>query len=268
MAKTAIAIACHPDDIEFTMAGTLYLLKKAGYEIHYMNVANGSLGTNCYDYETIVSMRRAEAMAAAKILGAEFHESICDDVEVFYTKELYSQLVPVVREVKPEILLTHGPYDYMEDHINTGRLAVSAAFFRGMTNCKMSRPVPAIDTPIAVYHAGAHSRTDQLRRPLIPGMFVDVAEAMETKKEMLRCHKTQKEWLDVSQGMDAYLEDMAGGAEYYGRLSGRFKYAEGWVRHNHIGFCPADFNPLADALGDKCMINQKFEDSIKIENYL
>ena len=45
MAKTAMAIACHPDDIDFGMSGTLMMLKKAGYEIHYMDVANGSLGT-------------------------------------------------------------------------------------------------------------------------------------------------------------------------------------------------------------------------------
>ena len=46
--KSAIAIGAHPDDIEFMMAGTLLLLKKAGYEIHYMNVANGSCGSVQY----------------------------------------------------------------------------------------------------------------------------------------------------------------------------------------------------------------------------
>ena len=42
---TALAVAAHPDDIEFYMAGTLLLLKKAGCEIHYMTVANGSCGS-------------------------------------------------------------------------------------------------------------------------------------------------------------------------------------------------------------------------------
>ena len=42
MAKAAFAIACHPDDIEFGMAGTLIKLKEAGYEIHYMNIANAA----------------------------------------------------------------------------------------------------------------------------------------------------------------------------------------------------------------------------------
>jgi LmbE family N-acetylglucosaminyl deacetylase len=42
---SAIAIGAHPDDIEFYMAGTLLLLKEAGYAIHYLNVANGNSGS-------------------------------------------------------------------------------------------------------------------------------------------------------------------------------------------------------------------------------
>ena len=67
MSKIIMAVACHPDDIEFGMAGTLLMLQKAGYEIHYMNIANGSLGTEKYDYKTIVAMRREEAMNSCKL---------------------------------------------------------------------------------------------------------------------------------------------------------------------------------------------------------
>ena len=81
--KTAFAIACHPDDVDFMMAGTLIKLKEAGYEVHYMDIANGSLGTHQYTYEQIVRMRRQEAMDSAAAMGAIFHESICDDLEVF-----------------------------------------------------------------------------------------------------------------------------------------------------------------------------------------
>ncbi|MEO6036439.1 MAG: PIG-L family deacetylase, partial [Verrucomicrobiota bacterium] len=43
--KIAFAVAAHPDDIEFMMAGTLLLLKNAGYEIHYMNLSRGNCGS-------------------------------------------------------------------------------------------------------------------------------------------------------------------------------------------------------------------------------
>ena len=250
MAKTAIAIASHPDDIEFGMAGTLLMLKDAGYEVHYMNIANGSLGTNRYDYQTIVRMRREEAMNAAKLAGMHFHESICDDIEVFYTYELLAKLVPVVREVEPEIVLTHGPFDYMEDHINSGRLAVSAAFCRGMTNMKCAPTAKPTLQDVAVYHSMPHSMTDQIRRPVIPDFFVDVTSKMDMKRDMLACHKSQKEWLDISQGNDAYLIDMANKAIVFGEKSGVFPYAEAWIKHNPVGFCADDFNPLEDALKD------------------
>lgn len=264
MKKTAFAIACHPDDIEFMMAGTLIKLQNAGYEIHYMNVANGSLGTNQFDYKTIVAMRREEARNAAKVIGAVFHESLVDDLEVYYERATLERLVPVIREVAPEIILTHGPYDYMEDHVNTGRLAVSAAFCRGMTNFKCNPPHPAIDVNATVYHSMPHSLRDQLRRPVIPGIFVNIGSTVEQKKQMLSCHKSQKEWLDSSQGNNAYLIDMTGKGRYFGTMSKRYEFAEGWIRHNSVGFCSPDDNPLVAALGADAFVNAAFEKQIEL----
>ena len=48
MARTILAVGCHPDDIEFMMAGTLLLLRDRGCDIHYMNVANGNCGSVVY----------------------------------------------------------------------------------------------------------------------------------------------------------------------------------------------------------------------------
>jgi LmbE family N-acetylglucosaminyl deacetylase len=265
MTKRAFAVACHPDDIEFGMAGTLLQLQKAGYEIHYMNIANGSLGTNSHSYEEIVRIRREEARRAAGLIGAVWHESLCDDLEVFYSKELFAALVPVIREVNPEIILTHGPYDYMEDHVNAGRLAVSAAFCRGMTNCRTARPAPAVDGAVAVYHSMPHSLSDPLRRPVIPGIFVDIEPFIPVKRQMLACHRSQKEWLDVSQGIDAYLDDMETKGRHFGRLSQKYRFAEGWVRHNPIGFGPEEFNPLVEVLQPAAFVNPAFEAALRIE---
>ena len=49
MSPRAFAVAAHPDDIEFMMAGTLILLGRAGYELHYMTIANGSCGSERLD---------------------------------------------------------------------------------------------------------------------------------------------------------------------------------------------------------------------------
>src|SRR5213594_4281547 len=104
--EVAIAIGAHPDDIEFYMAGTLLMLKKAGYETHYLNLASGNCGSAEYNGPTTRSIRNTEARAAAKVLGAEFHSGITDDLEILYNLELLRALSAIIREVRPKVVLT------------------------------------------------------------------------------------------------------------------------------------------------------------------
>ena len=130
----AIAIGAHPDDIEFLMAGTLCLLRQAGHETHYLNLANGSCGGALHSAARLRAIRRREGQAAARILGATFHPSLVDDLDVYYDRPTLRKLAAIIREVSPRIVLAPSPQDYMEDHTNTCRLAVTAAFVCGMRN--------------------------------------------------------------------------------------------------------------------------------------
>jgi LmbE family N-acetylglucosaminyl deacetylase len=249
--KSTFAIAAHPDDIEFFMSGTLMLLKEAGYEIHYMNVANGCCGTTQYDRETIARMRREEATNAAASIGATFHESICNDLEVFYDKPTLAKVASVMREVAPEIVLTHSPSDYMEDHMNVCRLAVTAAFARGMPNFAVDPPRDDVTGNVTVYHAQPYSHRDPMRQLVIPDLYVDVSDVVARKVEILACHQSQKVWLDESQGHDSYLQTLRDLDRELGQMSGRFEFTEGWRRHLHLGFCRPDDDPLRYALGER-----------------
>jgi N-acetylglucosamine malate deacetylase 1 len=252
--KTAFAIAEHPDDIEFLMAGTLIHLGAAGYELHYLNVANGCCGTTQYDAPTIAAMRRDEARRAAASIGAVFHESLCNDLEIFYDRSTLLRLASIIREVAPQIVLTHSPADYMEDHTNTCRLAVTAAFSRCMPNFPVEPPRAAIDAPVTVYHAQPYSHRDPLGCLVTPKVFVDISDVLEKKIEMLSCHVSQKTWLDESQGLDSYLETLRGLDAELGRMSGRYAHAEGWRRHLHLGFCGPQDDPLVTALADRVFV--------------
>ncbi len=246
--KTAIAIAAHPDDIELFMSGTLMLLRACGWDIHYMNVANGCCGTSEYDPETIARMRREEARAAAGSIGATFHESVCDDMAIFYDRSTLARIASTIRRVAPDIILTHAPADYMEDHMNTCRLAVTAAFARGMPNFPVDPPQPPVDKKVTIYHAQPFSHQDPLRRPVQPEMFIDVSGVVEDKVAMLALHASQKQWLDESQGHDSYLQMLRDLDAECGRMSGVFAFAEGWRRHLHLGYCDPDDDPLGEAL--------------------
>ena len=251
--KRAFAVGAHPDDIEFMMSGTLVLLGRAGYELHYMTVANGSCGTSKYDRATIVEIRREESIAAAELIGATYHEPLVDDLDIYYDKVSAARLGAVVREVAPEILLVHSPEDYMEDHANACRLAVTAAFCRCMRNFPVEPHVEPVDDPVTIYHAQPFGNRTPLRRIVRPDIFVNVSDVLDVKNDMLAAHKSQRRWLDESQGQDSYLRTMRQLARELGIWSERFEYAEGWRRHLHLGFCGPDDDPLTTALGESAL---------------
>lgn len=246
--SAAFAIAAHPDDIELMMAGTLALLGKAGYELHMMNIANGSCGTATDDRDTIVRKRTEEAREAAKTLNAHFHPPIANDIEVFYSMDLIRKVGAVVRDVSPTIMLVQSPQDYMEDHMTACRLAVTAAFCRGMRNFTTEPPRAPINTPVTLYHALPWGLRGPLRETITADLFVDISSTLELKRAALACHQSQKEWLDRSQGLDSYLTTMVEMSRAVGRMSGKFECAEGWRRHLHLGFCGEHDDPLGEAL--------------------
>jgi LmbE family N-acetylglucosaminyl deacetylase len=229
-------------------------LQRVGYEIHCLAVANGCCGSSVLGPEETVRARRAEAQEACRIVGFTRHESLVNDIEVFYERATLARVAALVRRVAPDVLLTHSPGDYMEDHQNACRLAVSAAFCRGMHNFPTDPPAPPVDTPITVYHAQPHGNRDPLGVIVRPTHFVDVGgEMLEQKAAMLACHRSQLTWLDESQGIASHLETMRGLMREVGEWSGRFEHAEGWRRRLALGFCAPDADPLATALGASCL---------------
>jgi len=242
------------------MAGTFLLLGRAGCELHYMTLANGSCGTNVHDAETIIRIRREEARAAAQTVGAIYHEALVNDLEIFYERATLRQLAAVVREVAPEIVLTHALQEYMEDHTNTTRLALTAVFARGMTNFPVEPPQPITAQPATIYHALPYGLRDPLRRRVRPELFVNISDVLPVKAAMLTLHRSQREWLDASQGIGSYLRAMEEMAEEVGRQSATFTHAEGWTRHLHLGYCAEDADPLVEVLGDAVI--QRGSDSL------
>lgn len=249
MTTTALAIAAHPDDIEFRMAGTLLLLKQSGWETHYLNLSAGNCGSARFGPAETARRRRAEAKRAAKLLGAHWHPPIGRDLEIFYNLRTLRRLAAIIREVKPSVILTHPPVDYMEDHTATCRLTVTAAFAHGMPNFRTVPPRPVNAADVTLYHCTPHGLMDPLRRPVAPAAFVDTTSVHATKLAALAVHASQQDWLDVSQGMNSYIKAAEDESLAVGRISRKFRHAEGWWRHSHMGFGAAEADPLCAALG-------------------
>ncbi len=252
-----LAIAAHPDDIEFLMAGAMLQLAARGWDLHYMNLCDGSRGSTTMNRDQCAATRLQEAQRACEVLNAKFYGPIFPDMEAAYANESLRKVAAVVRIAKPTILLTHSPRDYMEDHENVCRLAVSAAFCHGMPNYESDPPADVYMDPVTVYHAQPVGNTTPLGEPVVPHLFVDTTDVVEKKVEALSCHASQKEWLDQSQGQDSYLETLRHWSREVGLMSGIFEHAEGWRRHQHWGFCGPDDDPLRDALADIIVDSRK-----------
>jgi LmbE family N-acetylglucosaminyl deacetylase len=255
----AVAIAAHPDDIEFQMAGTLLLLEAAGFETHYINLCDGCRGSLTQNAAATRKTRAKEARQAAKILRARHHPPLARDLELSYDTQTLRRVAGLVREIRPRIVLTHSPQDYMEDHMIACRLAVTAAFAKGMPNFPTTPPRQSYQGDVAVYHCMPHGLRDGLRRRVVPGAFVNTAAVYETKLASLAAHQSQQQWLDASQGLNSYLAAMEAMSLELGKMSGQFRHAEGWRRHLHLGLSAHDDDPLAAALGRDFLPNSKYE---------
>jgi LmbE family N-acetylglucosaminyl deacetylase len=243
-----MAIHAHPDDIEFTMAGTLLLLKKAGCSIHYLHLADGNCGSATLAPPEIAAVRRKEAENSAGFLGAVFHEPVTSDFGILYTDSLIRKTLAAVRKAAPDIILLPSPTDYMEDHATACRLAVTAAFARGVPNYQSEPALAPVEKDTVVYHTQPHGNRDQLGNVVIPDFYINIERVLEEKKTMLAFHESQKSWLEESQGMNSYIKSMTDFAAELGTMSGYCTYAEGWRHHSHLGFCAAGADPLGAVL--------------------
>ena len=90
-----------------------------------------------------------------------------------------------------------------------------------------------------------------MRKPVIPEFYTDITSVIDRKEQMLALHKSQKAWLDKSQGLDAYLNAMKDMSSEVGWMSHKFKFAEGWRRHSHLGFSANDIDPVGELIWAK-----------------
>jgi N-acetylglucosamine malate deacetylase 1 len=262
--NVAVAIVAHPDDVEFMMGGTLLNLVDRGWQTHYVTLANGSYGSTTLSETEISAVREQEAKRGAAALGAHWHPSYVNDLELIYSVPLLRKVTALLRELEPAIVLTQAPEDYMDDHIETARIVASAAFVRCMPNFVTDPDRPATYQDVTVYHALPHGLRNKLRRHIQAGAYVDITAVHDRKRAALASHESQAAWLAASQGFGSYVEVMAEMSRTVGRRSGAFELAEGWRRHSPLGYSAVERDPLAEALGPLHLVNQAYEASLEL----
>lgn len=247
-APRVLSVLAHPDDAEFFCTGTLIRLQELGYEIHIATMTPGDCGSMEHGASEIAGIRRREAAeAAAKVRG---HYYCLDgrDLLVRYDPEHVQAAVETVRQVAPEIVITHAPQDYHLDHEMTSLVVRNACFAASAPNFDTGRrPAHAATSAIPhLYYASPAAGTDIFGQPVLSSIHIDISEVIGLKADMLACHRSQREWLQAQHGMDEYLEEMRRWSAQQGKQAG-VGFAEGF--RQHLGHPYPQDDKLSELLG-------------------
>lgn len=123
-----IVFGAHPDDAEFKAGGSAILWAKLGHKVKLVSVTNGDIGHWQTAGGPLALRRKAEAAAAAKVMGTESEVLDIHDGELLPTLEYRKQITRVIRQWQADIVIAHRPWDYHPDHRYVGVLVQDAAF--------------------------------------------------------------------------------------------------------------------------------------------
>jgi LmbE family N-acetylglucosaminyl deacetylase len=244
--KVVLSIGAHPDDAEFMCTGTLALLHERGWQVHIATMAPGDCGTVQYSREEISRIRKGESAKAAAMLDGKYHCLECGDIFIMYDRPTLLKTIELVRTVRPRIVFTLSPSDYMVDHETASRLAQTACFCCGVVNVETPGAEPFEPIP-HLYYTDPVEGKDKLGVPVKPGMIVDIGSAIDVKEKMLCCHESQRDWLLKHHGMDEYVNMMKAFAKKRGAEIG-LRFGEGL--RQHLGHAYPQDNILKKELGD------------------
>ncbi len=206
--RRILTLGAHPDDIEILCAGTLARYLAAGSEVHLGVACRGDRGGESSGPDPELAARRhQEARSAAEILGAPIHFLDFGDADVWDSPEVRLVFVQLFREVRPDLVLTHGPTDYHTDHVRVGELAAKCAWFAASAG-HASGQAP-LDAPPTVFYMDNIAAIG-----FEPTHFVDITATIAIKRRMLACHVSQ---LSRPDGAIAGLDELA---ETQSRLRG------------------------------------------------
>jgi LmbE family N-acetylglucosaminyl deacetylase len=217
-AKRVLCVAAHPDDIDFGFAGTVASFVRAGLHVTYLLVTRGDAGGfDDTPREQMPVLREAEQRAAAAAVGVEdliFFDGYRDGT-ITVTLELRKDISRVIRQVRPDRILTNSPMRRW-DRIGAGHpdhLAVAEA-----TTCAVYPDARnAFAFPELLADEGLEPWTVReiwfVASPN-PDYFVDITDIYPRKLAALQAHATQTSHMDL----DARLRTMLGNTAKEGGL--------------------------------------------------
>ena len=173
-----LAFGAHPDDVEIGCGGTIISHIANGKKIGIVDLTKGEMGTR-----GTPEIREKEAEEAADIMGVDFRLYLeFPDAFLENSKESKMEIVKLIRQYQPEIVLATAVEDRHPDHGTAAQLISDACFISGLRKVE----IDGKDAwrPRAVYHYIQF-------KEIVPSVVVDVSDVYEKKMKAIRAHKSQ-----------------------------------------------------------------------------
>lgn len=246
-----LALHAHPDDIESLAAGTLALLAASGHRITLATVTAGEGGSTEHPPQETAAIRKAEAAAAAALIGAGYLCAGLPDLGVFNDDAGRRAVTEVIRRAGAEIVLAASPADYHPDHEAASVLARDGCFAASVPNYRTGPAAPLAAIP-HLYFMDPIGGRDREGVRIVPDFGVDMAAWFDVAHRMLAAHESQVAWVTRQHGADQLA-----GNEAWRRRRGRdfgVAMAEGFRQYRHHPY-PATPR-LQDLVGEALLVPQ------------
>lgn len=220
-AKAVLCVMPHPDDNEIGAGGTIARLVDAGAKVTYLGVTDGGAGTldPSLKRPDVARIRRGEQGAAAAALGvSELIWLDYPDAVGLPAAELRQRIVGVIRQVRPEFVLTVDPwlpYEAHPDHRAVGMAVAEAALLSGFPNIHPEHLDGGVEphavTAVAFYATAA------------PNRYVAIDATWERKLAAIQKHASQfneTDWQLLVAYLDMKAQELAAKAGVGARAEG------------------------------------------------
>jgi len=168
-----LIFGAHPDDPDFSAGGVAALYSRQGHTVKMVSLTNGDAGHHEIGGAPLAWRRRQEAAEAGAKLGAEYITLDIHDGMLLPTLENRGQVIAIIREFRPDLIMVHRPNDYHPDHRYASQLIQDASYMVTVPNVVSHIPHLS-DMPVIVYTWD----TFQKPYPFVPNVVVAIDEVV------------------------------------------------------------------------------------------